>query len=311
MSRQPIRVLIVEDNPGDAWLIREHLSGARVTGTLAPAFQLVLADRLAAGLARLAEGGIDAVLLDLSLPDSQGLDTFVKAQAQAPDVPMVVLTGLDDEAVALQAMQAGAQDYLVKGQSDRSLLGRTVRYAVERHRLRAELRAMALTDPLTGLYNRRGFYALAEQQLRMAGRTGRSLLLFFADVDGLKRINDTAGHVEGDRVLQAVAEVLRCTFRASDIVARLGGDEFAILAIDAPENTAEMLTARLWESLKMHNAQGDLPDTLSLSLGLARYDPARPCSLDDLVTRADALMDAHKQRKRVPSPPEANDVAPG
>jgi len=311
MSRQPIRVLIVEDNPGDAWLIREHLSGARVTGTLAPAFQLVLADRLAAGLARLAEGGIDAVLLDLSLPDSQGLDTFVKAQAQAPDVPMVVLTGLDDEAVALQAMQAGAQDYLVKSQSDRSLLGRTVRYAVERHRLRAELRAMALTDPLTGLYNRRGFYALAEQQLRMAGRTGRSLLLFFADVDGLKRINDTAGHVEGDRVLQAVAEVLRCTFRASDIVARLGGDEFAILAIDAPENTAELLTARLWESLKMHNAQGDLPDTLSLSLGLARFDPDRPCSLDDLVTRADALMYACKRRKRVPSPPEANDVAPG
>jgi diguanylate cyclase (GGDEF)-like protein len=311
MSRQPIRVLIVEDNPADARLIREHLSGARVTGTLAPAFQWVLADRLAAGLARLAEGGIDAVLLDLSLPDSQGLDTFVKAQAQAPDVPMVVLTGLDDEAVALQAMQAGAQDYLVKGQIDRSLLGRAIRYAVERHRLQADLRAMSLTDPLTGLYNRRGFYALAEQQLRMAGRTGRSLLLFFADMDGLKRINDTAGHVEGDRALQAVAEVLQRTFRASDIVARLGGDEFAILAIDAPENTAEMLTARLWESLKMHNAQGDLPDTLSLSLGLARFDPERPCSLDDLVTRADALMYAHKQRKRVPSPPEANDAAPG
>ncbi len=309
MSYQPIRILIVEDNPGDARLIREHLSGARVTGTLAPAFQWVVADRLAAGLARLAEGGIDVVLLDLSLPDSQGLDTFVKAQAQAPDAPMVVLTGLDDEAVALQAMQAGAQDYLVKGRMDGSLLSRAVRYAVERHRLRAELRALSLTDPLTDLYNRRGFYALAEQQLRMAGRTGRGLLLFFADMDGLKRINDTAGHMEGDRALQAVAEVLRRTFRVSDIVARLGGDEFAVLAIDAPENAAEMLTARLRESLNLHNAHSGLPDPLSLSLGLARFDPDRPCSLDDLVARADARMYAHKRRGRVPSPPEANDVS--
>jgi len=311
MSYQPIRILIVEDNPGDARLIREHLSGARVTGTLAPAFQWVVADRLAAGLARLAEGGIDVVLLDLSLPDSQGLDTFVKAQAQAPDAPMVVLTGLDDEAVALQAMQAGAQDYLVKGRIDGSLLSRAVRYAVERHRLRAELRAMSLTDPLTDLYNRRGFYALAEQQLRMAGRTGRGLLLFFADMDGLKRINDTAGHVEGDRALQAVAEILRRTFRVSDIVARLGGDEFAVFAIDAPENAAEMLTARLRESLNLHNAHKGLSDPLSLSFGLARFDPDRPCSLDDLVARADALMYAHKRRRRVPSPPEANDAAPG
>ncbi len=311
MSHQPIGVLIVEDNPADARLIREHLSGAKVTGTLAPVFQWVVADRLAAALARLAEGGIDVVLLDLSLPDSQGWDTFVKAQAQAPDVPMVVLTGLDDEAVALQAMQAGAQDYLVKGQMDGSLLSRAVRYAVERHRLRAELRAMALVDPLTGLYNRRGFYALAEQQLRMAGRTGRGLLLFFADMDGLKQINDTAGHVEGDRALQAVAEVLQRAFRASDIVARLGGDEFAVLAIDAPENAAEILTARLLESLNMRNTRRDLPETLSLSLGLARYDPALPCSLDDLVTRADALMYAHKRRKWVSSSPEADDAASG
>lgn len=311
MSNQPIKVLIIEDNPGDARLIREHLSGAKVTGTLAPSFELVVADRLTAGLARLAAGGIDVVLLDLSLPDSQGPDTFVQAQAQAPDVPMVVLTGLDDETLALQALQAGAQDYLVKSQIDHNLLSRAVRYAVERHRLRAELRAMSLTDPLTGLYNRRGFFTLAEQQLRMASRTGRGLLLFFADMDGLKQINDTVGHAEGDRALQEVAAVLRQTFRISDILARLSGDEFAALAIDAPGNAAHILTTRLQENIEARNAPGGLPFELSLSLGLTRYDPAHPCSIEDLLNRADALMYDHKRSKRVSAPPEANNLASG
>jgi diguanylate cyclase (GGDEF)-like protein len=298
MSHQPIRVLIVEDNPGDARLIREHLSGARVTGTLAPAFQLVLADRLAAGLARLAEGGIDAVLLDLSLPDSQGLDTFVKAQAQAPDVPMVVLTGLDDEAVALQAMQAGAQDYLVKGQIDRDLLSRAVRYAVERHRLQADLRAMSLTDPLTGLYNRRGFLMFAEQQLKMAHRFGQGLLLLFADLDDFKQINDTAGHPVGDQALQEAAAALRETFRASDILARLGGDEFAVVAINALDQDAGAVLVRLRRNLEARNAARSGAYRLSMSIGSVRCQADHPRSVEELLAEADARMYEDKRRKR-------------
>jgi len=306
MTDKPIEILLIEDNPGDARLIQEMISGARATGMLALLFHLTIVDRLAAGLARLAQGGVDVVLLDLSLPDSQGLDTFAKAQAQAPDVPILVLTGLDDEARALQALQAGAQDYLVKGQIDRNLLNRAVRYAVERHRLMAELRAASLMDPLTGLYNRRGFHALAEQQWRMADRTGRGLLLFFADLDQLKEINDSAGHAEGDRVLQETADILRRSFRASDILARLGGDEFAALAIDAPGNAAHLLTTRLQENVEARNAQGALPFELSLSLGLARYDPAQPCSFEDLLRRADALMYDDKRSKRKVRRPEGS-----
>ena len=129
MSETPVKILLIEDNPGDARLIREMLADAK--GVRA---DLEWADRLTTGLERLAVGGIDVVLLDLALPDSQGLDTFARTHARAPDVAIVVLTGLDDESLAVEAMGAGAQDYLVKGQADGNLLVRSMRYAIERKR---------------------------------------------------------------------------------------------------------------------------------------------------------------------------------
>jgi MinD-like ATPase involved in chromosome partitioning or flagellar assembly/ActR/RegA family two-component response regulator len=133
MEDELMKVLLIEDNPGDARLIREMLAEERG----AP-FDLEHADRLSTGLGRLAAGGIDVVLLDLSLPDSRGLSTFVRVHAQAPEVPIVLLTGRDDEELAVEAMREGAQDYLVKGQVDSSLLVRSMRYAIERHRAQAK-----------------------------------------------------------------------------------------------------------------------------------------------------------------------------
>jgi signal transduction histidine kinase len=134
VNREPIRALLIEDNPGDARLIREML---REAGTIGAAVELSLADRLAQGLDRLDQAAIDVVLLDLSLPDSQGLQTFAAVHAAAPSVPVVVLSGLDDEAVAVRAVQEGAQDYLVKGQVDGGTILRSLRYAIERQRLEA------------------------------------------------------------------------------------------------------------------------------------------------------------------------------
>lgn len=133
MSEQRLNVLIIEDNPGDVYLIRKMLTA------IAPSvFTLETADRLAQGLARLAVPGVDVVLLDLSLPDSCGLETFTRARAQAPQIPIVVLSGSGDESLAIQAVHAGAQDYLVKGQVDQNLLARALRYAVERGRVEQE-----------------------------------------------------------------------------------------------------------------------------------------------------------------------------
>ena len=134
MNAEPIEVLLVEDNPSDARLIREMLFEERgdSASVVRQTFALECVERLSAGLARLSSGDIDVVLLDLSLPDSHGLGTFSKMHAEVPQVPIILLTGLDDEELGVTAVREGAQDYLVKGQVDGNLLVRTIRYAIER-----------------------------------------------------------------------------------------------------------------------------------------------------------------------------------
>ena len=165
----------------------------------------------------------------------------------------------------------------------------------ERKRMEEALRALALLDELTGLYNRRGFFTLAEQQLKTADRAKMKMLLLFADVDDLKRINDTFGHPEGDLALIEVADVLREAFRESDIVARMAGDEFVVLALETTEDSAEIITTRLQEKLEARNTAGDLCYRLSLSVGIAHYDPEHACSIDELLAQADRLMYERKQ----------------
>ena len=164
-----------------------------------------------------------------------------------------------------------------------------------RVRMEETLRALALLDDLTGLYNRRGFLTLGQQQLKAADRAKRRMVLLFADFNGLKRINDAFGHPEGDLVLIETADVLKETFRESDIIARIGGDEFVVLAIETGGTPAEILTTRLQENLEARNAREGRRYKLSLSMGLARYDPERPCSIDELVARANIAM---YERKR-------------
>jgi diguanylate cyclase (GGDEF)-like protein/PAS domain S-box-containing protein len=165
----------------------------------------------------------------------------------------------------------------------------------QRKRMEDALRAMLVVDELTGLYNRRGFLTLGQQQLKTADRARSKMLLLFADFDELKRINDTLGHPEGDLALIEIASVLRETFRESDIVARIGGDEFVVLAIETDGVNAEILTTRLQESLETRNARGDRRYKLSLSVGIARYDPKHSCSIDELLARADRAMYEQKQ----------------
>ena len=397
-----MRVLLIEDNEDDALIIRETLAEVKGGSLPAGTFDLEWAHRLSAGLERLAEGGIDVVLLDLGLPDSQGLETLRKARTQAPEAPIVVLTGLADETLGIKAVQEGAQDYLVKGQVDGNLLVRAMRYAMERQRslasemrlrmiieenadaiiivdrngmvrfanpaaeallgrrgedllsepfgfpvvagetteieiirrggetavaemrvvetelhseplflatlrdvtelvrLREKLRAISLRDELTGLYNRRGFFTLAQQQMRLAHRTQQGMLLLAADLDGLKGINDTLGHDVGDLTLIETAQVLKETFRESDVVARIGGDEFAVLAIEASGASAEILTVRLQEKLEARNAQRNHHYKLSLSFGVARFEPENPSSIEELMRSADRRMYEHKRSKGDP-----------
>jgi diguanylate cyclase (GGDEF)-like protein/PAS domain S-box-containing protein len=159
-------------------------------------------------------------------------------------------------------------------------------------------RALSLSDALTGLYNRRGFVALAEQQLKTASRQHTGAALIFADLDGLKAINDTLGHTEGDRALIETALILKKTFRGSDIVARLGGDEFVVFAMETEGYDMNILTRRIQHAIEAANAAPDHPYTLSLSIGISRFDPHNPSSLDALLAESDSLMYENKQKKR-------------
>lgn len=191
-----------------------------------------------------------------------------------------------------------------KWQGQPALLA-SLRDISELAQLRAELQALSLVDELTGLYNRRGFLTLARQQVKTAQRMGRRLHLFFIDVDDLKLINDRLGHTEGDRALAAASQVLKSTFRGSDIVARMGGDEFAALALEGEGETALPISQRLEHNLQAWRRQGLHPFPLSLSVGTTVYDPAAPRPLEDLLKEADQRMYEHKRGKPAPAPGQA------
>lgn len=175
-----------------------------------------------------------------------------------------------------------------------------VRDITERVENEDALRRMSLSDPLTGLYNRRGFNLLAQQQLNGASRQhGHTLLLYF-DLNRFKAINDTWGHAAGDDALVEVAEVLRETFRESDLIARLGGDEFVVLAVNSLDAGGDVLLGRLDQRLHAHNTRPGRSWELSIGRGVARFDPHHPRNIEQLLAEADAqLMAAKRDRAGV------------
>ena len=154
-----------------------------------------------------------------------------------------------------------------------------------------------ITDELTGVYNRRGFLTMAEQQMKTARRLEKGVLLLSADLDNLKTINDTFGHKEGDSALIHAANVLKESFRESDIVGRIGGDEFVVFQMGSTEDTSEKLTERLQKNLDIHNAETGRKYKLSISAGIVRCDSDCTYSLDELLTQADKLMYERKMLK--------------
>jgi len=293
LSQWPIKILLVEggaeDSPG---------LGQALTESVGERTEIETASELGEALKRLSLGGIDVVLLHLHLPDSEGMVTFERTYAFAPDVPIVVLTDEYDEGLGVSAVQAGAQDYLVKEDVQPGLVFRAVRYALERHRLLAALRSLSLLDDLTGLYNRRGFTDLGGQYLKLARRSNRGITLVYLDLDHFKTINDGLGHHVGDRALLRVADMLRDTFRRSDIVARIGGDEFAVLALEASGEDATYLVKRVRDHFTQLNSLNREPYQLAVSIGMARDDGARRIPLEDLLAEADSAMHEEKRSKR-------------
>ncbi|HSF80800.1 MAG TPA: GGDEF domain-containing response regulator [Anaerolineales bacterium] len=293
MTIDPLTILLVEDNQDYAWMLQFVLAEIETR-----TYHLIHVASLDAAIQCMRDDDqvIDVLLLDLSLPDSQGFETYRIMHSIANDKPIIVMTAQDDKLLALRAVREGAQDFLIKGETDITQLLRAIDYAVERHLNTIELKRLSFIDDLTGLLNRRGFLNMAEQQIKIADRANREMLLFFADMDGLKQINDTRGHQFGDQALRSIASILEDTFRSSDLIARLGGDEFTILAIDAPKQNAEQILTRLQNNIDRHNLNNQNYQ-LSLSIGVARFRPNQNIDLDKMLVQADGELYQHKRVK--------------
>ncbi|MBP2291468.1 GGDEF domain-containing response regulator [Azospirillum rugosum] len=430
----PTAILLVEDDDADAGLV------IRTLRPYARRFTLTRATTLQEARAFLLRNACDVVLLDLSLPDSFGFDTVRRMRGDVPSLPLVVLTGLDDEDFALQALAAGTQDYLVKGQADGPLVWRAIQHAIarkrleeqlrlseerlagiielaqdailttdenlnitlfnpaaerlfgysseqivgrplwlliperlrgeharaiadfaqspvptramtdrsevtgvtfdgrefpaevsiaklqhphgmlytavvrdisERKRVEAELRRMATTDPLTGLWNRRRFLELAEGELSRLRRYARPVSVLMLDIDHFKAINDTHGHAAGDEALCRLADRCRAELRETDHLGRLGGEEFAIVLPETGLGEAVEVAERLRLSLSdMPVRLGDTTLHMTVSIGVAACRDG-DASIDRALGRADRALYAAKGggRNRVvadaPEPLEA------
>lgn len=233
----------------------------------------------------------DVVLLDSTWPAARLSKTVRRVRDAMPNVPVLLLPDLG----AFSATQ-GRRGFA---------MAKAIRYARHRQRVQEQLLYLALRDELTGLYNRRAFRVLAGQSLRAAHRLQRRVLVFFADLDGLKRINDRFGHGEGDRALSRAAAGLKATFNTgSDIVARLSGDEFTALAIEGEGRSADDLCRHLQQSVAARGAR-ESRYALTLSIGVARSDSERPQSLSELMAQADAAL--YRRKRSVDATPASRD----
>jgi diguanylate cyclase (GGDEF)-like protein len=293
------RVLLVEDDAGDAILVERTLLRCQQQ------FSLQHCECLEDALNRLADNEFDVALLDLSLPDSFGLSALDKIRERAQDIPIVVLTGLSDDNLAMQSLEQGAQDYIVKGNETAELLERTLRYAVQRQQIQTENRCLlekmeelAQQDPLTGVMNRHSFAESLEREWKRAERHQHPLACVVVDIDFFKRVNDTFGHAAGDRALQEVASLLCLNSRASDYVCRLGGEEFCALLTETDEAAALVWAERVRQAiseLMLPVERDELRVTASFGVATCRDGSSKP---QMLVDQADEAMFVAKQLGR-------------
>lgn len=291
--REQLHVLLIEDNPGDALLFRSLVDDAGPRS-----LWLEHVSTLQAGLERLQRTGFDAIITDLHLPDSDGIETLRELVAAAPDVPLVVLSHCDDDPFALELLKHGAQDYLIKGQSDGPLILKTIRYAIERKESDQHFAFLSHYDKLTGLANRELFRDRLHQAMSRAERAGKLVALLFLDLDRFKSVNDTLGHLAGDELLVEVAARLKTCVRKSDTIARLGGDEFTVIleGLDAPVD-AEIVCRKIIKSLEAPLLLRNHEIYVTTSIGVTFF-PNDDIDLNGLLRNADAAMYRAKEEGR-------------
>jgi diguanylate cyclase (GGDEF)-like protein len=290
-----VKILLVEDDADDAAFLKTCL---RRLGSDAPMLEIERAERLSAAIDALGRGEFDVVLLDLHLPDASGGECVERIQHACAAVPIVVLSGRGDEDYAIEILNRGVQDYLVKWEGDGRIILRAIRYAIERKRTETKLNYLARYDSLTGIPNRQYLQDQLERATTRALRGKKKMGLLFLDLDRFKAVNDTLGHQAGDELLCAVVQRLQDSIRAGDLLARLGGDEFAVLIEDVNgplevEAAAKKIIAEFQRPFDV----GDRRLAVTASAGLTLYplDNSDPMAL---LNNADIAMYQAKERGR-------------
>jgi diguanylate cyclase (GGDEF)-like protein len=278
-------IIVVDDDEVLSRLLKQYFTGA---GHVCEAFP-----DAEAALERMGGTVFDVLVTDIVLPGMKGLELADRAHRLRPEMSIVITTGFIDNFSYDEAIAAGAADFIKKPFSLNELMIR-----IKHVRLQERLRKMSITDELTGLPNRRGFFVLAEQQLRSAQRSRWPLVLLFADLDDFKMINDTLGHQAGDEALCSMADLFRRSYRDSDIIARMGGDEFAILLVNPTDNGVKAAQDRLQQNLDQFNARENGAYQLKVSIGTAEFEPTVQSSIDALMRLADERMYAEKERSK-------------
>ncbi len=287
---EPIRILLVEDNPADARLVSEYLKGPGEER-----FEITSVGRLADVGDVMNRMTFNVVLLDLSLPDGNGLETVRGMMAIEPSVPIVVLTGHEDESLGLKAIQCGAQDFIPKREIEAQPLTRSILYAIQRKSTERLIQKLAHFDLLTQLPNRQLFFDRFYQLITRSNREKSSFAIFFIDLDRFKEVNDRLGHEAGDYVLKEVAKRISETIRSEDTVARFGGDEFTLLVPDVSDAaSAAQVAEKVMHIFEAPIHFGNEQIHISPSIGIGIY-PRDGSNAKVLLQRADIAMYAAKR----------------
>lgn len=285
LAKENYRVLLVEDNQGDARLIQEMLQQDQVNR-----FITTTSVQLEEAIGHLEEKTFDVILLDLNLPDSRGENTFTRINTLFPDLPIVILTGNNDQQAAFSTIGLGAQDYLIKGSFQDGMLSRAILYAIERKRLQNMISHLALHDALTGLPNRRLLMEHLIRDIEGSRRENKHLAVLVLDLDNFKDINDQYGHHVGDEVLVKVAQRLQYLLRKCDVIARIGGDEFVIPVPHLQtKKQAQVVAAKIIEAFKEPIQVENTRLTVSFSIGVAMFPENAEDPLE-LIKAADQAM---------------------
>jgi len=304
MKQKQLKAIVVLDSREDSWFLNGGIHESIDCHLMDVKGLRVNMEDFDRTLLMIAEKSADVLLLDSTLTRNFALCMVIQVRNKMPNLPVVLLPdihGALEQAPgaggSLTRLGSGPDDVLESALVASDTIARILRFTHGQLGLQRALLQMAFRDDLTGLHNRRGFIALATRHLRCACDASQHMVLFFADVDGLKSINDRFGHSEGDRALALAAACIRETFRKSDVTARLSGDEFVALISEVPGRSAEAICRRLQSKVAdCSDAEGRYK--LSLSVGVAHFDPCKPVTLQELMKQADTALYRHKRRDR-------------